>query len=97
MLGILYREQALQSFGATIQPLSIPGLILTVVLLFGFQAPRILPDHSCRRHPEGGKGLWQWPFRIWTVASRYTALIAEPFVAGVLVKELFPDIGLADG
>ena len=38
----LRSEQALQRFAGKIKPLSIFGLILTVVLLFGFQAPRIL-------------------------------------------------------
>ncbi|WP_299732226.1 ACR3 family arsenite efflux transporter [uncultured Endozoicomonas sp.] len=40
----LRSKQALQSFGGKIKPLSIFGLILTVVLLFGFQAPRILAN-----------------------------------------------------
>lgn len=40
----LHSEQALQSFGSKIKPLSILGLIMTVVLLFGFQAPRILAN-----------------------------------------------------
>ncbi len=41
---VLHNEQALQNFGQKIKPLSILGLILTVVLLFGFQAPRILAN-----------------------------------------------------
>ena len=41
---LLHSEQALQSFGHRVKPLSIFGLILTVVLLFGFQAPRILAN-----------------------------------------------------
>ena len=40
----LRSEEALQGFGAAIKPFSILGLILTVVLLFGFQAPRILAN-----------------------------------------------------
>ena len=40
----LRTEVALQNFGGKIKPLSILGLILTVVLLFGFQAPRILAN-----------------------------------------------------
>ena len=39
---LLGTGQALQTFGSRIKPLSILGLIFTVVLLFGFQAPRIL-------------------------------------------------------
>ncbi|MGB0360214.1 MAG: arsenic resistance protein, partial [Endozoicomonas sp.] len=39
---VLNSEKALQRFGSKIKPLSTLGLILTVVLLFGFQAPRIL-------------------------------------------------------
>lgn len=41
---ILRSEQMLQAFGHRVKPLSILGLILTVVLLFGFQAPRILAN-----------------------------------------------------
>ncbi|WP_257265945.1 ACR3 family arsenite efflux transporter [Endozoicomonas sp. ONNA2] len=41
---VLHSEQALQTFGHRVKPLSILGLILTVVLLFGFQAPRILAN-----------------------------------------------------
>jgi len=41
---VLRTEKALQRFGQAIKPLSIMGLILTVVLLFGFQAPRILAN-----------------------------------------------------
>lgn len=41
---VLRSEQALQKFGHRVKPLSILGLILTVVLLFGFQAPRILAN-----------------------------------------------------
>ena len=39
---VLGTGQALQTFGSKTKPLSILGLIFTVVLLFGFQAPRIL-------------------------------------------------------
>ena len=41
---VLHSAQALQSFSNKIKPLSILGLIMTVVLLFGFQAPRILAN-----------------------------------------------------
>lgn len=41
---VIASEAALQAFGHAIKPLSILGLILTVVLLFGFQAPRILAN-----------------------------------------------------
>ncbi len=41
---VLRSEQVLQTFGHRVKPLSILGLILTVVLLFGFQAPRILAN-----------------------------------------------------
>ena len=41
---VLGNEQALQNFGNTLKPLSILGLVSTVVLLFGFQAPRILSN-----------------------------------------------------
>ena len=40
----LRTEAALQRFGDKIKPLSVLGLILTVVLLFGFQARRILEN-----------------------------------------------------
>lgn len=41
---VLKSEQALQRFGSKVKPLSILGLISTVVLLFGFQAPQILAN-----------------------------------------------------
>ena len=41
---VLGSETALQNFGSKIKPLSIMGLISTVVLLFGFQAPQILAN-----------------------------------------------------
>ena len=41
---VLQSEQMIQAFSHRVKPLSILGLILTVVLLFGFQAPRILAN-----------------------------------------------------
>ena len=41
---VLGSEEALQSFGAKVKPLSILGLISTVVLLFGFQASQIMAN-----------------------------------------------------
>lgn len=41
---VLGSEEALQNFGNVIKPLSILGLISTVALLFGFQAPQIIAN-----------------------------------------------------
>ena len=44
MPGTSFREESIEAFTTTIKPFSIVGLLATVVLLFGFQAPTIVDE-----------------------------------------------------